>query len=241
MDDRKTSNQQLLICRKEYIRLARDVQQKGISQSEVEICKNTLVKFQDDHWILKSIAYSPTGIALGCSLPQAQTQKLFHHAAQLIERWMRGKEESDIPVFAYVPPEAYHITIVNRSHYEFNEVVPLTMDELKVIQHFISKLRLGTISVLTSGLFLTHTGRLFVKCLVFDDKILQLRSALAESFPQLRTNIPKLVHIKIGHLMKPITKMQLQEFGVFLERLGHYTISRIDFTDLYTPVGRIEL
>ncbi len=241
MDDRKTGDQQLLICRKEYIRLAREVRQKGISPSEIDTCKNTLVEFRDGHWFLKPIAFSPTGVALGCPLPQERALKFFHHAAHLVERWLQNKEGAEVPVFAHVPHGYYHITVVNRSHYEFNEVIPLTVDEQQLIRKSVMQLKLGPVSVVTDGLFLTHTGRLFVKCLVFDDKILQLRTSLAGSFPQLRTNIPRLVHIKIGHLMTIPGRTQLFELGMFLERLGHHAISRIEFTDLYTPVGRIEL
>jgi hypothetical protein len=237
----KLGNHQLLICRNEYIRLARQVEQKGISQNEIEICKTTLVELRDSQWLLKPIAFLPTGVALGCPLPQIQVQKLFHRITRLIERWLQGEDDPNLPVFAYVPPQSYHITIVNRSHYEYNEIVPLTLDEQKSIQQAVSRLQIGMISVVAGGLFLTHTGRLFVKCFVFDDKILNLRTVLAEFYPQLRTNVPKLVHIKIGHLMKPLNQAQLLEFGTWLERFGYYTISRIDFTDLYTPAGRIEL
>jgi hypothetical protein len=154
---------------------------------------------------------------------------------------MQGKDGPDFPSFAYVPPKSYHITILNRSHYEYNKVVPLTLDERQAIGQFVSKLQLGKISVVTSGMFLTHTGRLFIKCLVFDDNILNLRTMLSQTYPQLRTNIPRLVHIKIGHLMRTPSREELLEFSPWLERLGYHVITRIDFADLYTPSGRIEL
>lgn len=234
-------HQQLLICRKEYIRLAREVKQKGISQEAVDTCRETLADLQDRRWFLKPIAFSPTGIALGCPLPQKHIQKLFYRMAELVERWFQSAGEIDIPLFAYVPSHAYHITIVNRSHYEFNEVIPLTMDEKDVFEKAISKLNIRKISVITNGLFLTHTGRVFVKCLVLDDAILKLRSFLTATYPQLQTNVPRLVHIKIGHLMKVPNEQELMAFNAWLERVGHYSISRLDFTDLYTPAGRIEL
>ncbi len=231
---------QILICRNEYIRLAREVAQKGISQDALDTCRKTLVDYQDGKWFLKPIAYLPTGVAMGCPLPQLHSQKIFYQAAQLIEKWVHGANDPSLPVFAYVPPQSYHITIVNRSHYEFNDVVPLTIDEKNKVENTIAKLKINQVSVATSGYFLTHTGRLFVKCLVLDDTVLDLRTVIAESHPQFRTNIPRLVHIKIGHLMKNFKKQELLEFTAWLERLGHYSISRIDFRDLYTPAGRIE-
>jgi len=237
----KPANRQLALCRKEYIRLAREVRQKGLSQDAIDACQTTLAENRDGQWFLKPTAFLPTGVALGCPLPQMQIQKLFYRATQLIEEWMCCQYEAGTPVFAYVPPQAYHITIVNRSHYEFNAVVPLTSDEKMNIERTIAGLHLGQVSVVTSGVFLTHTGRLFVKCLVLDDAILALRTVLAQTYPQLRTNIPSMVHIKIGHLMKNIDHQELLEFNTWLERLGNHTITRIDFTDLFTPAGRIGL
>lgn len=127
----KTEQQQIMICRNEYIRLAREVAQKGISHDAIETCRNTLVDYQDEKWFLKPIAFLPTGVAMGCPLPQFYFQKSFYRAAQLIEKWVRGEDAPTLPVFACVPPQSYHITIVNRSHYEFNAVMPLTLDEKK--------------------------------------------------------------------------------------------------------------
>ncbi len=234
-------DRQIDMCRREYIRLAREMRRKGLSQDAIETCRTTLVDLQDDRWFLKPIAFRPTGLALGCPLPNRRAQKIFYRAAQLVEKWLRGGGDAGLPVFAYVPPDAYHITVVNRSHYDFNEVVPLTADEKSVFETAVAQLQVKQVSLVTSGLFLTCTGRLFVKCLVFDDSILRLRSFLSETYPQLRTNLPRLVHIKIGHLMKVLEPQQLLEFGAWLERLGHHTITRIDFTDLYTPAGRIGL
>jgi hypothetical protein len=236
----KTGKQQITICRNEYIRLAREVAKKGISRDAIETCRTTLVDYQEGKWFLKPTAFLPTGVAMGCPLPQLHLQKLFYRSAELIEKWIRGVDDPTLPVFAYVPPQSYHITIVNRSHYEFNAVVPLTIDERDKVESVVSKLRIKQVTVATSGFFLTHTGRLFVKCLVLDDAILKLRTTISETYPQFRINIPRLIHIKIGHLMKGLNKQELLEFTVWLERLGHYSISRIDFTDLYTPAGRIE-
>ncbi len=234
-------DRQLMLCRQEFIRLAREVRQEGVSKEAVEICRTTLVEQRDSRWYIKSLAFLPTGVALGCPLPDLHAQKLFFLLAQLIEQWVQGKDDPSRPVFAYVPPEAYHITIVNRSHYEFNEVMPLALDEKIAIGHMIAQLKLKCISVVTSGILLTHTGRIFIKCLVWNDNIFELRNLLGKTFPQLRTNIPRLVHIKIGHLMKPLNDQELLGFQAWLERLGNHAITRLDFTDLYTPAGRIEL
>jgi len=234
-------DRQLALCRKEFIRLSREVSRKGISSAALETCRTTLVEQREKQWYIKSLAYQPTGLALGCPLPNIRDQKLFFHAARLIGKWVQGGDDPACPAFAHVPPESFHITIVNRSHYQFNEIVSLTVDERNAIQAVVARLNIKRISVVTSGILLTHTGRIFIKCLPLDDNIFHLRALLAESFPLLRTNIPRLVHIKIGHLLTPIEDRDLPGFVSWLERLGNHIIARLDFTDLFTPAGRIEL
>ena len=234
-------NQQLTLCRNVFLQLEREVRQKGISKEAVETSRTTLVERQNNQWYIKPIAFLPTGVALGCPLPQLRVQKLLYRAAKLIGKWVQGNDDPTRPAFAYVPSESYHITIVNRSHYEFNEVLPLTLDEKIVIEHAVTQLNIKRVSVVTSGIFLTHTGRIFIKCLVLDDNIFNMRNLLAKTLPQLQVNIPRLVYIKLGHLLKPLNDQELLGFNAWLERLENYVIARLDFTDLYTPAGKIEL
>jgi hypothetical protein len=168
-------------------------------------------------------------------------QNSFYRAACSVERWMQSVGDRSEPAFAHVPQQSYHITILNRSHYDINEVISMTPEEGQAVAASLRRLAPGTIQVLVTGLQLTQTGRLFARCLPIDDKILDLRNQLAALYPELRTNIPHVVHIKLGHLLKPLERDELDRFLLFMNRLGNSTLARMDFTDVYTPTGRVPL
>jgi hypothetical protein len=231
----------LSLCREEYTRLARELSHKGLSEAAVEDCRARLAEQRDGRWYVKALAYQPTGVALGSPLPDQRAQNTFFRAACQVERWMQSIGDPSASSFAHVPPDWYHITVLNRSHYDVNEVLPMNAAEGQAVEASLRALSPGTITVLASGLQLSRTGRVFVRCLPVDDTILELREHLAELHPELRTNIPRLVHIKIGHLMKPLTRDELARFCLFLGRLGNSTLARLDFTDVFTPLGRVPL
>lgn len=231
----------LLMCRQEYARLGRELAHQGLSRSWVEDCRDQLVEEREGRWHVKPLAYRPTGVALGCPLPDHAVQNSFYRAACSVERWMQAVGDRSAPGFAHVPQEAYHITLLNRSHYDFNEVIAMTPEEGGAVAASIRRLAPGTIQVLVTGMQLTHTGRVFARCLPIDDTILDLRTKLAELHPELRTNIPRVVHIKLGHLLKPLEQDELARFCLLLNRLGNSILSRLDFTDVYTPTGRVPL
>jgi hypothetical protein len=236
-----SATRSLALCREEYTRMAREVAHNGLSQKWVEDCRDRLAEKRDGRWYVKPLAYRPTGVALGCPLPDHLTQNMFFRAAGWIERWMQAIGDPNAPPFAHVPAEAYHITVLNRSHYDVNEVISMTREEGQAVEASIRALGLGTITVLACGLQITHTGRVFIRCLPVDDKILELREHLAAVHPELRTNIPRVVHIKIGHLMKPLERDELARFCLWLNRLGNSTLTRLDFTNVYLPLGRVPL
>jgi hypothetical protein len=231
----------LSLCREEYILLARELSHKGLSDAAVEDCRARLAEQSDGRWYVKTLAYKPTGVALGSPLPNHRVQSDFHRAACQVERWMHSIGDPSAPSFAHVPPDFYHITVLNRSHYDVNEVVPMTAGEGQAVEVSLRALSPGTITVLASGLQLSRSGRVFVRCLPVDDTILALRERLSEAHPELRTNIPRLVHIKIGHLMKPLSRDELARFCLYLNRLGNSSIAQLDFGDVYTPLRRVPL
>jgi hypothetical protein len=231
----------LTICREEYARLARELSHRGISEAAVEDCRARLAEQRDGRWFVKALAYQPTGVALGSPLPDHLAQNTFFRAACQVERWLQASGDPSAPAFAHVPPDWYHITVLNRSHYDVNEVVPMTAVEGQAVAASLRALSPGTVTVLSSGLQLSRTGRVFVRCLPVDEKILELRDHLAGIHPELRTNIPRLVHIKIGHLMKSLTRDEQARFCLYLNRLGNCTLARLDFPDVFTPLRRVSL
>lgn len=238
----ETTDLKLLnMCRKEYIRLTRRVQRQGLSAAGIEQSLREFAEVRNGFAWVKPIAYAPTGVALGSPLPDKHLSRYFWKIAQLVESKLRWRAYSSKPVFAYVPRESYHITILNRSHYDLSAVFPMNEDEFSLVKDSIAELNLEKIHVLSCGLVLTGAGKLFIKCLPVDDRILALREHLTKEIPFLRINTPRMIHIKLGHILAPIDKTQTCELLAWLQRLDQLVIGQLEFQDVYTPVGRIDL
>ena len=232
----------MTLCRSEYMRLARNMHRLGLDRATIVENYQTLTEHRLDGCFLKTEAYQPTGIALGCPLPSRETRILLN-ASRMVDAWLRKHTSSNqAEMLSFVPSESYHITILNRTHYEVSPTYILLTDNEQVeIARFVSSLELGFISVITCGLLLTRSGRLFVRCLPVDDRILHLRQKLMDSFPQLRIKAPIMIHMKLAHLAIPLNDEQLLAFFAWMRRLDQYVSMRLDFHDLHTPTGRISL
>lgn len=241
MSTKATDLTLLKMCRAEYVRLARHVQRWGISPAGVEQSVQEFTEIRDGCAWVRPIAYAPTGVGLGCPLPDKRISRLLWQISQITESQLECWATPSIPTFAFVPPESYHITVLNRSHYEVSNVFPMTPDEFSQVQAVVARLSLGNISVLTCGLVLTSSGKLFVKCLPVDDRILTLRKYLVSEIPFLGANMPRMIHIKLGHILVPLNRSQARELIAWLQRLDQQVIGQLEFTDLYTPIGRIEI
>ncbi len=237
-----TRNLKLLkMCRTEYIRLARQVQHQGLSIAGVEQSVREFTAFENDCAWVKPLAYAPTGVALGCPLPDEHLSRYFWKIAHLLEAKLWGWSTATGPAFAYVPQNSYHITVLNRSHYETSVVFPMNEEEFAQVKEAVVRLSIVSLRVLSCGLVLTSAGKLFVKCLPIDDRILMLREHLIKEIPFLRTNAPRMIHIKLGHILIPLDKARTCELLAWLQRLDQLVIGQFEFLDLYTPVGRIAL
>jgi hypothetical protein len=228
-------------CRAEYVRLDRELHHRGLDEQAIRATRESLSESHDGRFVLKAEAYDPTGVALGRPLPERGQTVLLTRLACLIEAWLADRTRSREPTLTHVPATAYHITVLNRSHYEFSSITLLTPGEQRRIEATVSQLGLKAIDVIACGIGLTASGRLFVKCLPADDRLFELRARLAEAFPQMRINAPRTAHIKIGHLRTPLRRDQLLAFGAWLKRLDERVTRRVVFGDVYTPQGRIRL
>jgi len=229
------------LCRATYLKMRRDLRQRGLEERAIRRTCEDLSELKDGRWFLDPKAYDPTGLALGCPLPDRRYVTLVTRLASLADAWVTRRTGSEQPSISYVPPERYHITVVNRSHYRFTEVTSLDAEEYSRIKPFVSQLGLGAIEVIACGMLLTSSGALLVKCVPADERLLALRCSLSEEFPMLRTNVPPAAHIKIGHLRTRLAADGLVAFEAWLKHLEEHVTRRIVFTDLHSPQGRVPL
>jgi len=235
------------ICRKHYEDLASDCLHRGLCLAEVARTAARYSRAVGDQIVLPTLAYQPTGVALGCPLPVGiLTEKVrswVKEAEGEIER-LSGATE---PVLSLVPPESYHVTIVNRSHFDespeehvVSEEGRLSIDEHLVVQRVVSESQCQNIKINFDGWLLTPYGRLLLRGFPSDGRFYELRAKLAHQLPQLRINLPRTAHIKLAHLRVALEHPAL---GALLRWLGREPIPdlSVEFHDVHTPVGRIGL
>jgi 2'-5' RNA ligase len=221
-------------CRERYIRIARECRRRGLAIEEITRSRDDLNERRDGRIWLKPEAYYPTGVALGFPLPDRRFERRLERILSLLQRRLGG----DI---ALVPPGAYHVTLVNRGHFDVGPVVSLTGIELDAAAGIVSSLALPPLDLHFHGLALTRTGRFIVPGYPCRSDVFRLRRALYEAVPSLRVNTPRTTHIKIGHLLRPLSGEELGRTREWMAAAGELISARIVFEDVFTPLGRIPL
>jgi hypothetical protein len=191
--------------------------------------------------ILDESAFRPTGIALGCPLPDPRVIRRLRRAARLVERRLTAFAAPGEAVFAHVPPEWYHVTLVNRTHHDDGEVVAMTREEAEEARQTVGRCCRAPVLLQLHGLILSRFGRLFVPGFPATDHLYDLRYRIAEEMPALAHHLPRIAHLKLGHVLVPLTGERLGEFLAWLRTCGELVNARLTFRDAFTPWGRIEL
>lgn len=231
-----------LICRSEYLQLRRECRRVGLDADEVVRSATTHSVKADGVFYLKPSAYAPTGVALGAPPPQSRHARLLWRLTRLVADCLSLLVPYGAPTFSYVPPDWYHITIVNRTHFEVSEsVAQIQSAEYHHIRDTIARSQPGRLTVQLHGLILTRSGRLLAAGFPCDDRLYRLRADLAAALPQMNVSLSKIAHIKLGHVLVPLAGAELHGFLSYLARCGEHVSARLEFQDVYTPLGRIAL
>jgi hypothetical protein len=235
-------------CRTAYRLIASQCKRRGLDTEEIERSRKELNSQVDFTCQLSEIAYKPTGMALGCPIPDRSFTRRLWRISRLVEEYLAKHSVDEKPSFAFVPPLWYHITVANRTHFDFNAADlmarhdhVLSQEERRSAQAVVSQIAAGPLLVQFSGLILTSSGRLLVPGFPADDRLYEVRYQLADSLPQVRVNLPTTAHIKLGHILLDLKNEQMRSFLNWLPLCGQHISARVAFSDLYTPAGRIVL
>lgn len=234
-----------------YQQLLQECRLKGLAPEPIEKSRTSLSHSVNGIQYLKKEAFLPTGLALGCPLDDGDLTRsladLSHQATSYLSEVSKSRE----PTVAFVPAESYHITVLNRTYFESSsQVFPLSEKELQSAEETIRKLGIGCITIDARGLVLTSSGKILVCGYPSSDNLDKLRQKVAKSVQilesgklvqPLNNNIPKGATIKLGHLLIPLSKLELGLFMDWLDRAGKDISHQLVFTDLYTQIRRVLL
>ncbi|MBM4137587.1 MAG: hypothetical protein FJ241_12270 [Nitrospira sp.] len=172
--------------------LSQECWRKGLEVDKIENSRRNLSTFVNGVWYLKSEAYKPTGIALGCPLPDDQITELLWRVSRLFDRCLSFLTCSTGEKFAFVPQECYHITIVNWSHFKIDGcVIDMPVDKKEDVQGIIARLNKVPIVLHLNGLILTNDGSLIVPGFPCEDQIYKMRAQLVKTCNEFHKNMPE--------------------------------------------------
>ena len=237
-------------CLHTYLQIGRECRRYGLDHSAIRRSQGELSELRCERWYLRPEAFDPSGVALGRPLPDAKVTRLLWRASQLANKKLETLTGSNSCV-AFVAPEYYHITVLNRDHFDIRqgdhsandltdersrEITMLSEAEFEDCAATVRRLSLHSTSVLMRGVVLTASGRLLVTAYPFGEEILFLRRELLAAMPTLRSNVPvpSALTIKVGHLRHLLTLPQLYEFLGWLGICGEHLCARLRFTSTAT-------
>jgi hypothetical protein len=232
-------------CKDRYSELEAKCRVAGVDKRSVEVSRTRDSQIIGEHVYLKGHAFKPTGVALGCPLPDPRFERCLYELCFSVDQFLSTLTRSGRSTVALVPPAFYHVTLVNRDHFDLRgddtSVRYITPREKIIIDKSISTVGMGSykIKVRFSGVMMTASGRLIIPGYPLDDQLFRLRSTLYDSMISLRCNVPKTAHIKIGHVLAPLSVRDTAEFYGWMTRTSRCLESVLSFPDVYTPIGRI--
>lgn len=184
--------------------------------------------------------YLPTGVALGCPLPDQGLTRELSRIAELAAECCQAESAGTVEVFGFVPSEAYHVTVVSYSHYTTAgaEVIPFPVTLSCCMESVLSRADTGPITVDFVGPLITSRGGLIIRGLPRDEKLSSLRGRLVDEIPELAASVPDTAHIKLGHVLVSLDAGIATKILELL-RQACPALPSVTFKDAFTPHGRV--
>lgn len=230
-------------CRRGFIRLARRTRLIGLDPLEVDRSRGELSRLDAEgrRW-LKKIAYEPTGLALGHPLPDRHLERRLWRVTRWIDRGLRQLLPDGRAPFAFVPPEAYHLTVVGRSHFDTGSATAtLSSSERIAAQRALGGTCRAPLRVHFCGLILGRDGRLIACGFPADERIFGWRRLLRERMPEVSWYAGPLAAVKLGHVTANVVGRDLHSLLGLVHTAGAYVCAVVEFHQIHTPAGPLLL
>ncbi|MFX1250791.1 MAG: hypothetical protein ACFFCZ_04170 [Promethearchaeota archaeon] len=224
-----------------YKTLLDEINSYGLKKEAIERSKRELCKIVDGTAYLKDLAYKPTGVALGCPFPDNYFRDQLWGISKLIEEYLMKINPEKEPSFAFVPPNWYHITIMNLTHFDRDSSIKsINKEQKRDIQTVVERQR-NPISIQFNGMILTSQGRLIVRGFPNNNYFHTLKILLHEKLSLSIDESKLTAHTKLGHVLLYLDKNNLEGFLKEINYYGKQISKKLTFNNVYTPLGRINL
>ena len=224
-----------------YPRMSVQKESGGFTSREIEKSARRLVTPHGRFFLLKDLAFKPTGVALGRPLPDDCLADQLWSAAQILDRFLGIIQPSRCRHFGFVPKSWYHVTVVNWTHFDDSPTVTnMPKRELPVVRDALTAaVQKKEVSVRFAGLLLTKEGRLLVPGYPQDTSVARMRQDLSRAHQAFASHLPPAAHIKLGHILVNVKNKSFAAVCELVALLGRQINASVLFRDLYTPAGRI--
>jgi 2'-5' RNA ligase len=226
-------------CRTLYEQIEAATLESGLDAEQVLLSAGRYRERRAGRDFVTPNAYKPTGAALGSPLPEEGACRRLWLVAEELARFLHGARSNAGSFFAFVPAHSYHITVVNRGHFDTSEVVSLDQSMrarlARVVQSY------PAIALDIDGVAITKQGRVLAKCIPRNDDLALLREHVVSQIPELAENTPRTAHIKLGHVLLPLTAEETSALVAFAKSFDDAIRGALLFSDLFTPAGRVPL
>ena len=226
-------------CRKLYEQIEAATTERGLDAEQIQLSADRYRERSAGRDFVTPDAYRPTGAALGCPLPDDGVSRKVSLVSEELERFLRKAHPAARSWFAFVPANSYHVTVVNRGHYDTSKVVSLDDATRRRLAAVVGNY--PAIALDLAGIALTRQGRVIVKCIPRGDDLAMLRELIVRRIPELAENVPRTAHIKLGHVLLSLTAEEVSAFIGFAKSFDDVVRGTLLFHDLFTPAGRIPL
>jgi hypothetical protein len=223
--------------RERFGRMHQETRARGLDPALIE---QALIKcrWEDGVIWLGEEAYLPTGLALGCPLPQPAAVSQLWEMACAVDRWLRAATASYNVGLAFVPCHWYHITLLSRSHYsDGRRLTYLTKEEAAQAAITIRELGIEMLSIVLSGLSISRSGALLVGAFPTNGSLEKVRLAAAQSNPLLQNRFPAMTYVKIAQLPCRLDDDVFSELAASFVNQYDALHLELCFQHVYTPAG----
>jgi hypothetical protein len=226
-------------CRALYEQIEAGALESGLDPEQVLLSAGRYRERRAGRDFVTPDAYQPTGAALGSPLPDDGVSRRLWLVAEELERFLHGARSDADSWFAFVPAHSYHVTVVNRGHFDTSDVVSLDASMRRRLAGVVHSY--PAIALDLEGVAITRQGRVLAKCIPRSDDLASLRQHIVRQIPELAENTPRTAHIKLGHVLLPLTAEETSGLVTFAKSFDAAIRGALLFRDLFTPAGRVPL
>ena len=219
-------------CKTQYKQILSDFLANGLDENLVREIEHKYIRQEGDEYILDPAVHLPTGLAIGMPLPLMLNITINKIISEL----------RSIVKVATVPSEKLHITLINKTHFEYSsgKLSYFNYNDIQKAYEKIKECKPCQIKICFNGILVTKSGKIWICGYPKNGTFFYLRYILTKDGGWFASS--DTAHLKIGHTVE-ITKGSYEKaLQNFIEENQNLFLGEFKFNQLRsTYCGEIPL